>query len=196
MINFVFQTSQKTKDLICRHFKEITVEEQLNKESILILEVKNSLDLKIEANRDYDLVVIISNGDLIFDILELRPKVILRQSKLESDLKLLEELLQDNKKHMNRIIEFKSGYLNVRLKIDTIVYIESFGHYLQVHTLNGQFVVRDQLRDVLKKLQGFTFKQIHKSYIVNEQYIQQISSKSCVLNNNVELPIGRRFKGV
>lgn len=38
------------------------------------------------------------------------------------------------------------------------------------------------------------FIQIHKSFVVNKNYIQEIKAKELILKNSTILPIGRNFK--
>lgn len=192
MMNVKFKCSDEIRTLILDETTEVKETAELNRDSILILEVNSADDLAIDIDRDYTLAVIIENGDLIFDILEYRPEAILRKDRLEKDLQLLIDL--NKKKRMSHILEFKSGHLTVRQSIDTILYIESFGHYIQVHTISGRFMSRDKLKDVLKKVEEFNFKQIHKSYIVNMSFVNRMNNKVVILKDGTVLNIGRMYK--
>lgn len=193
MITFVYRCSKEVKDIIKTTF-QMAESNIPTSNSILILEVNSLNDLKIEKKEEVTIVVVISNGDLIFEILDLKPAAILRKQYLKKDLVLLKEVVDDKEKHFSRIIEFKSGYLTIRLNVTTIIYIESFGHYLQIHTTSGKFMVRDKLNAVLKRLEGFNFSQIHKSYIVNLNFVKMMNNKVCILKDDTQLTIGRAYQ--
>ena len=193
MITLTYRCSKEVKSVIEETFK-MKETDQLTSNSILILEATSVKDLKVDKKEDLTIVVIISDGDLIFEILDLKPAAILRKQHLEKDLNLLKEVIEDKKKHFSRIIEFKSGYLTIRLNVTTIIYIESFGHYLQIHTTSGKFMVRDKLSAVLKRLEGFNFSQIHKSFIVNMNFVKMINNKVCILKDDTQLTVGRAYQ--
>ena len=45
-----------------------------------------------------------------------------------------------------------------------------------------------------EKIYSSDFIQIHKSFVVNKNYIQEIKAKELILKNSTILPIGRNFK--
>lgn len=92
----------------------------------------------------------------------------------------------------NKVIQFES---NVALNVDEIVYIESDGHYIRVHTINDNplFVMDILVADDL--LQNTSVARIHKSYMVNMAYIDRFTSKYVKLQEScITLPIGRLYK--
>ena len=59
---------------------------------------------------------------------------------------------------------------------------------------NGDFIERKNLSLFIKEINSSDFIPIHKSFVVNKNYIQEIKAKELILKNSTILPIGRNFK--
>jgi len=78
---------------------------------------------------------------------------------------------------------------------NSILFIKSEGNYLYVQTRKNKISVRSSISNFLKDLQDTSFIQIHRAFIVNVMYVQEITiGQNLVKLNNFELPIGRRYK--
>ncbi len=54
---------------------------------------------------------------------------------------------------------------------------------------------RNHLKNVSAQLPP-NFVKVHRSYIVNKNYIKVINSNSLLLQSNVEIPVSRTFKKI
>ena len=77
------------------------------------------------------------------------------------------------------ILSIKSGYREYQIPINNIIYIESFGPKLAIHTVDGQVEYYGTLKGVEKTLNEMTdiFYRSHKSFLVNTRYIKEVSMK-------------------
>ncbi|HAS39276.1 MAG TPA: DNA-binding response regulator [Microscillaceae bacterium] len=84
---------------------------------------------------------------------------------------------------------------NDYLKINTcdIQYIKSDGDYTKIFTVDKAYFVAYSLRYWNEQLPTKYFCQIHKSYIINIQFITRISGNQAFIADQA-LPIGRTFK--
>ncbi|MEG0367084.1 MAG: LytTR family transcriptional regulator DNA-binding domain-containing protein [Coprobacillus sp.] len=182
------------------YFKDIQYIDliHLDASSVLIKEISDISDItylkKIKDIKHTDIICLISNGEYMFELLELQPLCFLRIPQLEHDLGQLLKHLQYKSKGMNLMIEFKSSYQTIKLNIENIVYVESYSHYLLVHTQNATFKVREKLSSALIKLEPFHFIQVHKSYIVNKNYITNIDKNNVVLLSDIQIAIGQKYR--
>lgn len=87
--------------------------------------------------------------------------------------------------------------LNVQIPINfrNIYYVECLNHTTIVYTINGSFETRMlTLKDFLATAPDY-FLRIHKSYIININYIYSYQkTKRLIHINETELPLGRKYK--
>lgn len=81
-----------------------------------------------------------------------------------------------------------------QMRISQIYYVESLRQRIIIHSVNGIFVERKNLSVFLSEIKSKHFVQIHKSYVVNKQWIKGINSHEVILKNLETLPIGRTYK--
>lgn len=89
-------------------------------------------------------------------------------------------------------------FLNVdktlhKLVLSSILYIESDRNYITVVTETQKLSYIDSLKNWTAKLPENQFIQVHKSYIINSQFVDKISGNTIFVNAN-KIPIGRTYK--
>ena len=85
--------------------------------------------------------------------------------------------------------------LNIRIPLSKIFYLEKNQHHTLIRTEIKDFMVPKSLRE-LSPLLGDGFLRCHGSYIVNLYHISQYSSTQFILNNGMNVPIGRTFQSI
>ena len=55
-------------------------------------------------------------------------------------------------------------------------------------------IERKTLSQFIKEIQSPDFIQIHKSYIINKRFIQEIKNQEVILKEQTHLPNGRSYK--
>lgn len=103
---------------------------------------------------------------------------------------LSELLIQLNCIEKNKLTLSQNGQ-SFCIKINDIIYIEIFNHLLTYHCVNYNLNTRGTMQKLESSLKEHFFFRIHKSYIVNMQYIAEIKSMRLFLKNGEELPISR-----
>jgi DNA-binding LytR/AlgR family response regulator len=71
-------------------------------------------------------------------------------------------------------IQVKRGNKKVFLKIDSIYWISADGYYINIHSNQGQFLLRRALKDIFESLPKSNFIKIHRSAIININYLQEL----------------------
>lgn len=82
------------------------------------------------------------------------------------------------------------------INLEELLYIKSSGHYIELY-LNDETqpeLDRNSLSGILEELPEAHFMRIHKSYIVNMEYIKIINSKELMLTNGMWLNLSRTYK--
>lgn len=81
-----------------------------------------------------------------------------------------------------------------RIKLAEISYVEVIGHYIIYHGIEAEYKARGSMAEHEKELSAYSFVRIHKSYLVNMKFLDNIKANEIELSNSVSLPIGRAYK--
>lgn len=193
------QYTQILKRYFNTYFQNITYIQYSNhlNDAIFIKQIRSIQGIKKIQTSSFhhiDFVFLIENGEYMFELLEYNPLTFVRLSHIEKDIIHLIEILQYKERGLGTILNFKSGYQTIRINSQRIEYIESYGHYVFIHTESATFKVREKLSEILKILEPLDFIQIHKSYIINKAYIQKKTSTDVYMVSHICLPIGQKYK--
>ena len=89
---------------------------------------------------------------------------------------------------------YQRNGITSKIRLSQIYYIESLRHQIIIHSINGEMIERKTLSQFIKEIQSPDFIQIHKSYIINKRFIQEIKNQEVILKEQTHLPIGRSYK--
>jgi DNA-binding LytR/AlgR family response regulator len=81
----------------------------------------------------------------------------------------------------------------IKVALSEIVFIESLGDYVNIHTSNGRITTKERISTLEEKLSGNRFLRIHRSYIVSIKEIRAFLG-GCIEIAGRQLPIGRNYK--
>lgn len=91
-------------------------------------------------------------------------------------------------------VYIKVGNNQVKLKIHDILYLEALKNYTLVVTDKKRYCVLSLIGDLLRETFFDSFIRVHRSYAVQKQFIDKITSSEVLMNNNTKIPVGRSFK--
>jgi DNA-binding LytR/AlgR family response regulator len=117
---------------------------------------------------------------------------------LQSSIILVFEENEKRKIHFEDDAKFL--FLNLKLNhsertnINDIIFIEAEGNYCYIHTKEKKYVLKKSLAKLINEDLDKIFVRTHHKFAVNRNYIKLLSSRSILLTNNVDLPIGISFK--
>ena len=75
-----------------------------------------------------------------------------------------------------------------------IIYFEGNLRKVRLVTTGGEYDFYGKISEVVKKLDGNLFLQIHNSYIVNMDQIRKISESVVLLKSGITLPISKKYR--
>lgn len=78
----------------------------------------------------------------------------------------------------------------IKLCEDEILYVESFLHYISIHTARQEYKIKKNLSAFESELSE-CFYRVHRSYLVNLKAVMRISRTGVTLKGNTELPLAR-----
>jgi DNA-binding LytR/AlgR family response regulator len=89
-------------------------------------------------------------------------------------------------------IFIKSGYDQVQIKLDEILYVESNGNYMQFVLITQKIISRLTMSEVEALLPPAAFIRVHRSYIVAKKQIMK-TDRNNVWINQVAIPVGLAY---
>lgn len=87
----------------------------------------------------------------------------------------------------------KTGRKVTKFTYDEIQYIQAYGVYSKLYTLEGVVLVNDLLHTLESALPTQYFRRVHKSYIVNVSKVDSIDHNNFYIGK-YKVPIGRSYK--
>lgn len=103
-------------------------------------------------------------------------RAIVRFHAKQTDEKVAEAVVKTNEEsieYLERIAVRKGGSIEV-IPTDDIIYVESDGDYVVIHTPKGKFMKEKTMKFLESHLAPAKFVRIHRSYIVNVEKIQRL----------------------
>jgi DNA-binding LytR/AlgR family response regulator len=86
----------------------------------------------------------------------------------------------------------KTGYDQVRLSLDEILYVQSAGNYVSFITPGQKILSRLTMAETEALLPDSAFVRIHRSYIVSRKHITRLE-KNKVYCSDIALPVGTGY---
>lgn len=135
--------------------------------------------------------------DFVLNNIAIQPfSYIAKPITYEALKKKIVEICKHIRNSENQYVFINSNGENVLLKFRDIVLIEtvkdlSSKGQLGIETINGKYVAKGRLSDYAEKLKSNYFLHIHRSYLINLDYVNKFRNRSIVLKDGREFPIGR-----
>ncbi|MDX1406361.1 MAG: LytTR family DNA-binding domain-containing protein [Woeseiaceae bacterium] len=98
---------------------------------------------------------------------------------------------------VNRLV-VQTGSGDKVMRIEQIEYLEAAKNYVAVHSSGREYILRETMANMARKLPADSFVRIHRSFIVNVDQISEIkaadSGHRVILLNGQELPLSRNYR--
>ena len=94
------------------------------------------------------------------------------------------------KEKLGRVLTLQSANTSKTVPLDSIYYIESSNHKVELHLKDGEFDCYAKIGDLELELQGQFFR-IHKGYLVNLSYVDGYSKTEVTLTNGERLLLSK-----
>lgn len=92
----------------------------------------------------------------------------------------------------------QTGTADRILPLDQIEYLAAARNYISVHAEGREYVVRDTMNNLWRKLPGTRFARTHRSFIVNVDKVRELrtsdSQQHVVLYSGKEIPLSRGYR--
>jgi hypothetical protein len=75
-----------------------------------------------------------------------------------------------------------------------VLYIESMDHYLTLYLMDRIILERKSIKNFFESIDIENFVQVHKSFVVNKDFIKSVEANKIILSNNQAVPLSRTYK--
>ena len=82
----------------------------------------------------------------------------------------------------------------VKIKFDEVIYIEGAVNYIQIHTTEGKHMTYLTMKDMEGHLPKPLFARIHRSFLINVNYVKVIERAQVKMENGEALIMGDYYK--
>lgn len=126
---------------------------------------------------------------------------IMKPIEKERMFKLLNEVTKYQNYRMTNNKKTNLNTSNGELCIDQnkILYFEYhdkfrdlFNRVVILHTIDKKYVLKERIKDIMDKVEPDIFISPHKSFIINMDYIKQISRNEIIMQNNDMIPLSQK----
>ncbi|WP_420571592.1 LytR/AlgR family response regulator transcription factor [Kordia sp.] len=169
---------------------------------------KTGIDIAEKIRKDYDFpfIFLTSNSDplTVSEAKKVMPPAYLVKPFTKDELYTsIEIALYNYSKRIGEVNDdeliikdaffIKEKNIFIKLKFEEILFIKSEHVYAEIQLTNNQkHVIRGNLNKIITKLNK-QFVRVHRSYIVNLDYLQKIDQNNIIVLN-VNIPIGKKYK--
>lgn len=149
--------------------------------------------------REFDehiiIVFVTSHSEYMKESFQCQPFRFIEKPLDYDELKKVFFDIKDKLSKKRKVFSFTENKTKVRLFCDDILYCESQAHWVWINTKDKSYKICKTLSDLYEQLDKEMMFQVHKSFIVNFNYIFTIKESSIQLYHCDKLiPIGRSYK--
>lgn len=143
---------------------------------------------------DSTIIFISSHAADVSEIVELTPFAYIYKKNLEEELrvkliKAIDSLGDDES------ICFVSKRKYIKIRYRDIMYIQADRNSIVIHTSSEIYVSRSySMKEVCGMIRSYYFVRCHQSFLINNAYIQKISSGEVELYNGEIIPVSKRYR--
>lgn len=145
------------------------------------------------GNNTMQIIYISSRQNYAMRLFETRPFDFIIKPISISKLKKVVERIVKIMFERNQYFEYKVSREQYKILFEKIIYFRSEKHKVVIVTMENEIEYYGKLKDILKYVPAY-FLAIHKSYLVNSNYITRYSFKSVELKNGTFLSISKAYQ--
>lgn len=156
----------------------------------------NGIVFSIEHKKRFPkalIVFVTMNNNFVHKSMELQPFYFIRKDHLNEDMSIFFKMFKEHLENTSFIV-INAREKHVRINTSDIIYIEADGHYLKIVTLDGEYKFKEKIKEFKTQLNNNNIIQVHRSYLINLDFVYDVNSKFIILRNKKEINIGKTYK--
>ena len=143
----------------------------------------------------YALIIFITDHkEYVYEVFDVLPFRFLIKPVTREALNLVMKKAFEHFNLTKQVFFFKQNKTQLQVAFDEIIYFEGNLRKVRLVPTGGEYDFYGKISEVVKKLDGNLFLQIHNSYIVNMDQIRKISESVVLLKSGITLPISKKYR--
>lgn len=147
-------------------------------------------------NLTSQIIFLTSSKDYVFDALDTMPLHYLIKQNL--DTKKFEEVFMKAisliTPRKDNLFHYKIGHSIESINKNKILFFEIKNRIVTMNCIDGTNInFYFTMKKLIDQINDDNFIQIHRSFLINSNYIKSISGKNIICNDNTTLPIGDKY---
>ena len=146
---------------------------------------------ELKKMQRHPLILFLSNREyLVYQSFSAAPLRFIRKSHFDEEIsEAVQAILSETTKQKVLTVEINRAL--VTIPVENILYIESMKRIQIIHTTTSTHELYDKMENFEQELSGCGFLRVHKSFLVNYQYIFSIESNCILLTDNTKIPLSK-----
>lgn len=187
----------------CEHAKEAREFLQNNSVDVIFLDIEMPEITGIEFLKMMEtcpeVVIVSSKQEYALEAFEYEVSdYILKPVMLDRFMKAInriESRLQEGRENFIKSgsVFIKSNGQLVSIRLDSILYVEAYGDYVNIYTDKDRFIVHSTMKGIANKLPKDRFLRVHRSHIVQLDKISAIEETLIIMEKKF-IPIGESYR--
>ena len=205
--NYIGDTPHLELVATCKNAFEVMEELQKHRVDILFLDINmpklSGLSLLKTMQQKPNVIITTAYSEYAVEGFELAvTDYLLKPFSLERFLQAVMKVSSQTNEEVKPIITsakptesfifVKSDKKIIKVNLDDISHVEAYGNYVKIYT-DKMILTPQSMTDFLTKLPD-NFLRIHKSFVINFNYLKLIDGNQMVLQNDVKLTIGKSYR--
>lgn len=147
-----------------------------------------------EKDKNAIIIFITDHKEYVYEVFDVLPFRFLIKPVTREALNLVMKKAFEHFNLTKQVFFFKQNKTQLQVAFDEIIYFEGNLRKVRLVTTGGEYDFYGKISEVVKKLDGNLFLQIHNSYIVNMDQIRKISESGVLLKSGITLPISKKYR--
>ena len=147
-----------------------------------------------EKDKNALIIFITDHKEYVYEVFDVLPFRFLIKPVTREALNLVMKKAFEHFNLTKQVFFFKQNKTQLQVAFDEIIYFEGNLQKVRLVTTGGEYDFYGKISEVVKKLDGNLFLQIHNSYIVNMDQIRKISESVVLLKSGITLPISKKYR--
>ena len=114
-------------------------------------------------------------------------KHIIEKARIQIDYR------KNAQKAERRYLKIKSGYEDVLIDLQNVIYIEKRRNQCVFHKIDEEICCYEPLKKIYERLDHDAFMYIHQGYIANFNYIKEVKKDVVCFGRGMEVPLSRKY---